>query len=317
MRSLSFARIVLLLALLLGAVPVVSGQPPLPPPSFVRPPLPPANRGVTIRESQVGYIDNAIPGDIVRFRYESAYDFARPNRAEFFYAQSGLNQPGLPFPESSIDYQDVSLYLEHQWVPRVSSFLEVPVRFLNPELNANAEGLADLNVGAKAAWWLSEEFVGSFQFRVYTPTGAGGRGLSTEHVSLEPAMLFWSQLTERCQLEGEFRTWVPVGGTDFAGTVLRYGLGVSYQLMPCPDRFRLAPVVEAVGWTVLDGKESMFIAPGLVAVQNSAGRSILNFKAGLRCGFSSCMDIYAGYGQSLTGDRWYEDVFRIETRWLY
>jgi hypothetical protein len=29
------------------------------------------------------------------------------------------------------------------------------------------------------------------------------------------------------------------------------------------------------------------------------------------------MDIYTGYGRPLTGDSWYEDIYRFELRYFY
>src|SRR4051812_46759703 len=91
--------------------------------------------GPTVTDSKVGYIDNAIPGNVLRFRYDAAYDFTRPTRGEFFYARTNPPGPGLPKSERSIDYQDASAYAEALLAPSLSGFFEVPVRFLNPEIN--------------------------------------------------------------------------------------------------------------------------------------------------------------------------------------
>ncbi|HEY8505641.1 MAG TPA: hypothetical protein VIL46_13735, partial [Gemmataceae bacterium] len=225
--------------------------------------------------------------------------------------------PGLPIPERSVDYQELSVYLEKQFLPRLSGFVEVPARFLNPDLNANAAGFSDLNAGAKFAFLTREEFLASFQFRTYAPTGDGDRGLGTEHVSLEPALLWWKGAGDRLALQGELRYWVPVGGTDFAGDVIRYGLGASYDLLPFGGGMRLAPVAEVVGWTVLGGKESFPGPTGIVSVEDAAGDTIINAKLGVRFGFGERADFYAGYGRALTGERWYADIFRVEARWFY
>ena len=44
-------------------------------------------------DSSVGYIDTAIPGNVFRLRFDTAYNNNRPNRAEFFYAK-GFRQKG-------------------------------------------------------------------------------------------------------------------------------------------------------------------------------------------------------------------------------
>ena len=66
------------------------------------PPAAPAQgtSGPTVSDSKVGYIDNAIPVDMLRFRFDASYEFTRPNRAEFFYARGAPKGPGLRLPES-------------------------------------------------------------------------------------------------------------------------------------------------------------------------------------------------------------------------
>src|SRR4051794_9920521 len=96
---------------------------------FFGPPRPAHAQGTggpIVTDSKVGYIDSAILGNIFRLRFDAAYDNHRPSRAEFFYAQTAPRGPGLPFPEPSVDYQDISAYGEYQFGPRFSAFLELP-----------------------------------------------------------------------------------------------------------------------------------------------------------------------------------------------
>ncbi len=224
--------------------------------------------------------------------------------------------PGLPQPEPRIDYQDLSAYLELAANDRLSGFVELPWRFLNPEVNANANGLSDMNAGFKYAFLCHEDLVATFQFRTSIPTGDAHRGLGNHHVSLEPAFLFYDRLTDRLGLEGEFRYWVPIDGTNFAGDLVRYGLGLHYDVWKSCT-MAVSPVAEFVGWTVLDGKESAVTPSGVVATRDAAGDTIVNVKLGLRLRLDSLGDFYAGYGRSLTGDRWYENTFRFEFRLFF
>jgi hypothetical protein len=272
--------------------------------------------GPTIRDSNVGYIDAAPPGDVVRFRFDSAYDNNRPSRGEFFWPRAVPIGPGPALPERRVDYQDFSSYLEIAVQPRLSGFFEVPVRFLNPERNPNAEGLSDLNAGFKFAVIEREDFVGTFQLRTYIPTADGSRGLGTDHVSLEPAFLFLKQFDERFGVEGELRYWAPIGGTDFAGDVVRYGFGVHYEVFRT-ESVRVLPVAELVGWTVLGGKETVLFPSGAGGVKDAAGDTIVNLKLGAHLRCAQWGDFYAGYGRALTGDRWYANTFRIECRLFF
>jgi hypothetical protein len=272
--------------------------------------------GPRVSDSTVGYIDDAIPGDVFRFRFDAAYDFTRATRAEFFYARPHPLGPGLPRPEPRIDYQDLSAYLELAASDRLSAFVDLPYRFLNPEVNANANGFSDMNAGFKYAFLYREDLVATFQFRTYIPTGDAGRGLGNHHVSLEPAFLLYKSLAERFGLEGEFRYWVPIDGTSFAGDLLRYGVGLHYDIWKTGTS-TVSPVAEFVGWTVLSGKESAVTPSGFVSVRDASGDTIVNVKLGLRLKVDSFGDFYAGYGRSLTGDRWYINTWRMEFRLFF
>jgi hypothetical protein len=273
---------------------------------------------VALAESAVGYIDPSIPLTQFRLRFDAAYRDNRPDRAEFFYPKCGCfkiagldpRAPGPPLAETRVDYQDISSYFEYAPTKTFSGFVEVPVRFLNPEVNANASGIADINAGFKWAFVYERDTVATFQFRTYAPTGDSFKGLGTDHVSLEPSLLIFQKLTDRLNLEGEFRDWIPIGGTDFAGNVLRYGLGLEYWILNSGN-IRIAPVAEFVGWTVLGGKE--FVNPPGI-VQDAAGDTIVNVKLGARFRFGDHNDVYVGYGRALTGDVWYKDILRLEYR---
>jgi hypothetical protein len=269
--------------------------------------------GVVVTDSSVGYIDEAIPANLLRFRADAAFNNNRPTRAQFFYAPTPPRGPGLPLPESRVDYQDLSACAEVLLLPALSTFVEVPVRFLNPDINADTWGLADMNVGIKYALLDEQSRVVTLQLRTYVPTGDPHRGLGNSHASLEPAVLFLQGLGDRARLEGELRCWVPVGGDTFAGDIVRYGLGVSYDLCK-NDALRLAPVVEVVGWTVLGGKESALVGSGPPRIQDAFGDTIVNAKLGLRLAVGDRVDFYAGWGRVLTGDRWYENIYRLEMR---
>lgn len=272
--------------------------------------------GPQVSGSRVGYIDNAIPGDLFRFRYDSSYGNNRPTRAEFFWPRAGSSDaPGPPGREFNVDYQDFWAYLEKSVTERFSAFVELPVRLVNPAVDPNAGGVGDLNAGLKYAFLYSDDLVASFQFRTYVPTGDGRLGLGTRHVSLEPAVLVWKPLTEDLLLEGEFRVWLPVEGTSFSGQVLRYGLGLSYNLGD--EDLWVAPVAEVVGWTVLGGKVSDVQPLGSAVVLSANGDTIVNVKLGLRVGMTPRSGFYAGYGRVLSGDRWYQDTFRVEFRVAY
>lgn len=263
-------------------------------------------------DSTVGYIDNAIPSNLFRLRVDAAYRANRTTRAEFLYARGAPAGPGLPLTEVSDDYQEILAYLEGLVRPNLSVFVEAPVRFINPTINEDHAGFGDMNFGFKWAFLRDPDQVTSFQLRLWMPTGNAHLGLGNDHVSIEPALLCFNKLTDRLRVESELHLWVPVGGTDFAGPFVRYGVGFSYGERPA-DRWWAAPVVEFVGWTVLGGKEA--VAPPIPSLtQNAAGDTIVNAKFGVRVGLGDRFDLYSGYGRALTGEVWYKDIWRTELR---
>jgi hypothetical protein len=272
--------------------------------------------GLTVRDTSAGYIDNPLPLDQFFIRSDSGSGFARPNRAEFFYAQPRPRGPGLPRPERQIDFTELTAGVERVLAPRLSVFAGVPTRFLNPQVNANAAGLGDVWAGFKYVAWRDRATVATFQLTAWAPSGNPNLGLGTNHATLEPALLAAHSPVDRLTLLGEFRAWTPLGGTDFAGEVLRYGLGARYDLVRSPN-FRAAPVIEFVGWEVLGGKQSGLTDAGFPVTQSAAGTSILNLKVGCRFDWGTRAGLYVGYGRPLTGERWYSDVVRVEARWLY
>ncbi len=271
--------------------------------------------GPAIRDSNVGYIDPAIPGNFDRFRYDAAYQNTRPTRAEFFWAPGPPFGGGPTIPERSVDYQDILIYAERLVAPQTSLFLNVPVRFLNPELNPNTAGLVDISAGVKHALIYEDDLVASIQFRVFAPSGDFHRGLGNSHVSLEPALLIYKPLEAGWVAEAELRDWIPVGGGEFAGNIISYGIGLHYDQWYW-GKWNVVPISEFIGWTALGGQVTAVDSSGVAAISEAAGNSIFNIKAGMRMKYSSNWDVYMGYGTPVTGDAWYRDTFRVELRLL-
>jgi hypothetical protein len=292
--------------------------------------------GFSLASSNVGYIDSAIPRTMVRFRFDDGHDFRHPNRAEYFYAKySSIGGPGVLLPEVSIDYQDYRTAFEYAFTRRLSAWIEVPARSINPVVNINAAGFSDINFGFKYAMIAEDNRYFTFQLRTYAPTGAATRGLGTDHYSIEPSLLTWWRFNDRLIFEGQLTDWIPSGGTNYAGNVLQYGIGASYLIWQ-NSTFRIRPVAEFVGWTVLGGKDTDFrlgvittttVPPGggpaLVAGTfgpigtfdfSATGATIINAKVGGRVDIGDNFSIYVGFGRSLTGDFWYRNLLRVEAR---
>jgi hypothetical protein len=356
-----------------GAVPAPPGPTPVSPPSaateVIREALEPGfggtqsaalgGAGSAVAFNQAigglgGYIDSAVPRSNIRLRYDDAYNMNRPDRAEYFYAQCGCyffanpNNPhytkgnrnpagrafGPPRVESNIlNIQEYSTYVEYAPLVHFSVFVDVPVRYIDPEANNNFTGFGDMNLGFKYAFIAQPDAFYTFQFKTYVPTGANDLGMGTGHPSLEPGILAFQRLSERFYFLGEFRDWIPVNGSNsvtfpnkaFSGNILNYGLGAFYNIV-LTDSFRVAPISEFVGWTVLGGLKTV---PFKDDPQSASGDTIVNMKIGVRFGLGEYnrpgggsqlndrVSFYAGYARALTGDFWYKDMLRLELIWYY
>jgi hypothetical protein len=299
-----------------------------------------------IDASMVGYIDNAIVGSEVRIRFDAAFNDAFPDRAEFIYGKCGCYRnptlqlppngpydpnapgPGLGIPKN-VNYQILSFLGEYAVNRRFSAFVEIPFRWIQPQgvvpgsTNApvafpNGAGISDVQAGLKFALLASSRHYLTAQLLSYFPSGSALHGLGTNHYSLEPALLYYQRLSDRFEIEGELGSWLPIGGSagvpttssqGFAGNLFFYGIGPSYMLIN-GERFRLAPVIEVVGWNVTGGLQTG-------SPLNASGINIVNLKIGARMGFRAHNSFYVGYGKALTSADWYNQIVRVEYRYSF
>ncbi|MFL5338820.1 MAG: hypothetical protein ACJ8F7_01530 [Gemmataceae bacterium] len=260
-----------------------------------------------------------------------------------------------PLP-GRVDFQEISGYLELAAAGRASAFVEVPFRILrlsnlfldqpkdnfatDPEPRApdphesleqaqtNAGGLSDVVLGFKLAILRDPDRYFTFQFRTFFPSGDSRNGAGTGHYSVEPGLLYYRRLAQRWTVQSQFKVWLPIDGTrdvttgtSFAGNILIYGAGLGYDLVQ-RDNFRLTPIAEFVGWTILNGFESLFgtgfdqfgVLPENHGVGDVSGQTIINAKFGVRAYFGAKDDVYVGFGQALTTARWYNEIIRVEYR---
>ena len=304
--------------------------------------------------SATGYIDNAIVGSQIRIRFDAGFDFTNPDRAEFFYGKCGCYRglqtalpqyydPNAPGPPGGIvtkaNFQELQVTFEYAPTDRVSVFVETPVRWIQPTTTALAPvgkgaGVGDVRVGIKLALIASRKRYLTFQMRGYVPSGDSASGLGTSHATIEPELLFNERLSERATLAGQFGDWHPIGGSagaypanngftgtpgyfppsqKFSGDILTYGLGASYDLYSGPQ-VRFTPVVEAIGWSILDGFATF---PTGTPATETGGVNIVNLKLGARTSWGGHNSIYIGYGRELSHVHWYRDILRVEYRYLH
>jgi hypothetical protein len=318
-----------------------------------KPSKPQAEPKAEIPGSMVGYIDDPIVSSKIRIRFDDAFDDQFPDRSEFIYAKcscytllntfpSPLNRafdphasgPGTGVP-TSINFQQLYTDVEYAPLRRFSAFVEVPIRWLQPQgffpirqfsPFSNQAGLSDVMAGIKFAAIASEGTYVTLQFKSYFPSGDSSKGLGTNHYSVEPSLLVYQRISSRFTLEGQVGDWHPIGGSagvpitgseGFAGDVFFYGIGPSYKLYR-GNHIGVSPVVEVFGWHVLGGFQTQ---PGTGTVDGAAtevsGMNIVNIKTGLRIGVGYRNSFYVGFGQAVTHDDWYKHLFRAEYRYSF
>jgi hypothetical protein len=141
------------------------------------------------------------------------------------------------------------------------------------------------------------------------------KGLGTNHWSIEPALLYSTAIGKYVGVEAEFGTVFPTDGSKgvptaspdkFAGKVIYYGVGPSVDIYS-NGTTHVAPVVELVGWHVVDGYSTFENAP-------ANGTNIVNLKVGGRVAFGA-NSLYVGWGKALTNASWYDQIVRFEYRY--
>lgn len=317
-----------------------------PPPQSRRP-----RRRKAPRLSNVGYIDAAVIGTQLRIRFDRADGIDRPDRAEFIYAKCGCFRevgldPDAPGPTGALnggdpnttkfivnglEYSELVLDGEVALNEKLSLFAEIPYRRATLRFDdgpsRDASGVADISVGVKAGLLVQEGRFVTAQLRSYLPTGDAAEGLGTNHWSLEPALLFYNELTSNLKLEAELRYWIPINGStgrgtpgfdeadDYAGQILRYGLGLGLDLNP-GGTVTVSPVAELVGWRVFGGIASTSSDATLAtfAVEDASDTNIVNLKLGANISFGESQAIFLGLGRALTDARHYDDILRVEYR---
>jgi hypothetical protein len=291
----------------------------------------------------VGYIENASVLSQLRFRFDSGFGNNVPDRAEFFYAKCGCYQldpppyqdldapgpgPGVP---TELNFQQFNVFAEAALGDRFSLFGELPIRAIQPQgfhdfgpeyaPFPDSSGVADVKFGVKVALLDSDEAGVTIQGRMSAPSGDAAKGLGSNLWSVEPALLYHQNLGERVGLEAQFGVWLPIGGSNgvdspdkFSGNVLYYGIGPSVDVVST-DSVQFSPVVELVGWHVLDGFQTA--CDPLPCSFDAGGVNIVNLKVGARTTLADRNSFYVGYGFALTDQVWYDKLFRFEYRYSF
>ena len=306
-----------------------------------RPPLIEPNLGTERVIFAPFEIDVAYPQNVTSFRFDSAFGMKFPDRSEYFWKEVNANSgPKLSTTPSEfrkgIDFQEVRVYSEHASGDS-SAFIELPIRFVQaPGVRSNA-GLANLQVGVKSLLSKGDGF-----FLIPTPGNSidewrvcgiltnhislspklANRGLSPGYFSLEPGLLATYSMSRYTTFYNELKYWIPMGGNrGSVGNVLQWGMGASHVIFfssPEVDsrlHFAIIPTIELIGWDFRNGKETYL--DGNTLTQRDVDRiSVVNVQPGVRVPLGKNFEIGISSSRRLTGHSVYDELYRIDFRWL-
>jgi hypothetical protein len=251
--------------------------------------------------------DGPRPVTTTRIRWDSAFNFAFPDTAEFFWAQ--IAGKGPRNPTDSIHYNALSLYQEVA-AKGASLFVEMPYFSVLPDNDPSAAGFGDMNIGVKTVLLDRELLLVSTEFRTFIPIGATTRGIGVGHVSLEFALLAALKLTSCTYLQMEVADWIPIAGTPgFAGMTVHYHLSLNQRLCHFGDCFNILATCEFNGFSYR-GEYTAFNG----AVIGLAGSEFYSAGPGLR--FQWCEKVDVGIGAAFGFGNLHgpEQLYRTEFR---
>ena len=259
-------------------------------------------------------IETSQPANNFRVRVSSAFNMQTPDRAEYIWAKIGAGGPALP--EKNLNYQQFDAIYEAGG-NRFSFITDIPMRNVDPTVNASGAGLGNISLAPKAVIVNGTDWQISSIFRTYLPTGAATRGTSNGLTSLEPGVLVRYRWSPRTFVHGQLKYWIPVSGDPLAsGNVFNFGMGVSHVLHET-DTFAIIPVLEVLGFNVGGGTATL--PSGQITSADTAFANILpgvRFVLGPKGDLGLCeLGINGGFCTSNTG--WYREQFTVEVRWSW
>ncbi len=263
------------------------------------------------------FIDTTQPESDMDFQFDAFYHRYDPDRDEYFWAREASRGP--KFPESHLNNQDVNFIWEVAAGKSFSITTEIPLRIVDPAVNAGTAGLGDLSVTTKTLLLDGSQWQITQIFRTITPTGDPGKGLGTGHVSLEPGVAFRYKWSPETYLHAELEYWFPLGGDPvYDGQILKYGFGISHVLYE-NDTFAVMPTLEFVGYTLFNGAQTTF-PPTVPQPVDTMG--IFEVHPGIRFVHDSLGDlgtyewgVSSGFG--ITQNKWYNAMLLVEARFLF
>lgn len=264
-------------------------------------------------------LDPSQPFNNFRIRYDAAFKFKDPSRAEYLWASSNGLGPGA---ESSLNYQHLKFQFETGG-PRLTVGTEIPLVYIDPEIHYPTAGMGDMVLTTKTLMMDGNRLQLMQVLRTQMATGSPGSGRGNGHVSMEPGLVAGYRCSKHLMAHGEVKLWFPLGGdAAVGGEILRYGGGVA-SVIRDSDSFAIIATCEAVAWTILSGTDgSQTSDDGENSGESLDGTTILNVFPGVRyvydgLGDMGLFELGLNAGISVSDQRWYRHMARLELRWSF
>ena len=117
-------------------------------------------------------------------------------------------------------------------------------------------------------------------------------------------------MTPDCYLQGQFSWWIPIGGDQqYEGDVFHCHFSLNHKLWEPFPGLLFVGTLELNEWTVTDGEVT---APDGTPVAGHA--TMLSAGPGIRMFVCNKLDTGVGSAISLTGDRWFDELVRVDFR---
>ncbi len=253
----------------------------------------------------------ARPQNLFQIRFDSAKQYNLPDRAEYFWPRTGKGGPKLA--ETATDFQELHIYNE-SGSDKVTAFIDIPFRFVVPEINDNSAGLSDIVAGVKSLMVDEEAVQISTIFGTSLPTGVGRRGLGRGHLTLQPGVLGTYRLGCNTYLHGQIQGLIPLAADgQYSGPALTWGVGASQVLFARPwhsgewDDFAVLGSLELVSTSLLDGMETV---PGIGA--RPVDFTAVTIHPGLRFMFGERIELGVSGGLPLGKPQLYDNLLRLQ-----
>lgn len=283
-------------------------------------------------------LDSPRPQTMFRLKYDRWSNITTPDRGGFFWAgangqstgpkplrlaSSGSKGIKPPVPQPIFtNINDGTYSMEAGAGGKMAFFLNFPYRLVGTnDTYSGGAGFGDMSLGTKSVIIDSELLLLTFQFKTYMPIGNATNGTGLGVVRLEPSLIWSTKLSETTYFQGQLGEWVPLGGSNYFGSVLLSKFSLNHQLVEIIPNVPLIGVLEVDGWTFQNGRYTQLFYTQdkqISALSRPANtQSYWNIGPGARVAFGNKADLGMGLLFGMGSQSWGNPIVTVDFRWMY